>query len=54
MGGKALGPVKALCPSLGECQDQEPRVGELVNRGRIEGKRGFQRGNKEKGIAFEM
>jgi hypothetical protein len=23
MGGKALGPVKALCPSIGECQDQK-------------------------------
>jgi hypothetical protein len=23
MGGEALGPVKALCPSIGECQDQE-------------------------------
>jgi hypothetical protein len=23
MGGEILGPVKALCPSIGECQDQE-------------------------------
>jgi hypothetical protein len=23
MGVEALGPVKALCPSIGECQDQE-------------------------------
>jgi hypothetical protein len=23
MGGEALGPGKALCPSIGECQDQE-------------------------------
>uniref|UniRef100_A0A0V1KHY7 Uncharacterized protein n=1 Tax=Trichinella nativa TaxID=6335 RepID=A0A0V1KHY7_9BILA len=23
MGGEALGPVKALCPSIGECQEQE-------------------------------
>jgi hypothetical protein len=23
MGREALGPVKALCPSIGECQDQE-------------------------------
>jgi hypothetical protein len=23
MGGEALGPVKVLCPSIGECQDQE-------------------------------
>jgi hypothetical protein len=23
MGGEALGPVKAQCPNIGECQDQE-------------------------------
>jgi hypothetical protein len=23
MEGEALGPVKALCPNIGECQDQE-------------------------------
>jgi hypothetical protein len=23
MGGEALGPVKSLCPSIGECHDQE-------------------------------
>jgi hypothetical protein len=23
MGGEALGPVKAVCPSIRECQDQE-------------------------------
>jgi hypothetical protein len=33
MGGKALGPVKTLCPSVGESQDQEAGVGGLVNRG---------------------
>ena len=27
MGGEALGPVKVLCPSIGECQDQEAGVG---------------------------
>jgi len=37
MGGKALGPVKVLCPSLGECQVQEVVVGGLVSRGREEG-----------------
>jgi hypothetical protein len=26
-GGEALGPVKALCPSVGECQGQEAGVG---------------------------
>jgi hypothetical protein len=42
---KALGPVKALCPSVGECQGQEAGVGELVSRGRREGIGGFQRRN---------
>jgi hypothetical protein len=44
VGGEALGPVKALCPSVGECQGQEAGVGGLVSRGR-----GFQRGNQERG-----
>jgi hypothetical protein len=30
MGGVALGPVKALCPSIGECHGQEAGVGRLV------------------------
>jgi hypothetical protein len=34
MGGKALGPVKALCPGVGECQGQELGVGGLVSKGR--------------------
>jgi hypothetical protein len=34
MGGEALDPVKALCPSVGECQDQEAGVGRLVSKGR--------------------
>jgi hypothetical protein len=37
MGGEALGPVKALCPSVGECQHQEAEVGGLVRRGWEEG-----------------
>ena len=37
MGGEALGPVKAGCPSVGECQDREAGVGGLVSRGRGEG-----------------
>jgi hypothetical protein len=36
MGGEALGPVKSLCPSLGECQGQEAGMGRLVSRGRGE------------------
>jgi hypothetical protein len=31
VGGEALGPVKARCPSVGECQEREVGVGELVN-----------------------
>ena len=49
MGGEALGPVKALCPSVGECQGQEAGVGGLVSRGSWEGIGGFQRGNQERG-----
>ena len=45
MGGETLGPVKALCPSEGECQGQEAGMGGLVNRGRREEIRegGFRR-----------
>jgi hypothetical protein len=32
MGGEALGPVKVICPSIGECQGQEERVGVLLSR----------------------
>ena len=45
MGTEALGPVKALSPSVGECQGQETGVGGLVSRGRGVGD--FQRGNHE-------
>ena len=46
MGEVALGPEKAQCPSVGECQDKEAGVGGLVSRGRGIGD--FQRGNQEK------
>ena len=49
MGGDTLGSVKALCPSVGECQNQEVGVGELVSRGR-----GVLEGKPGKGIPFEM
>jgi hypothetical protein len=49
MGGEALGPVKALCPSLWECQGQISGVSGLVSRGRGEGIGCFQRGNQERG-----
>ena len=41
MGGEALGPEKVLCPSIGECQDQEAGVGGLVSSGTGEGIGGF-------------
>ena len=44
MGGEALGPVKALCPSVGEGQGQEAGVDELVSRGRGEGMGVFRDG----------
>ena len=59
MGGKAIGPVKARCPNVGECQGGEEGVGGWVgehphrSRGRRDGIEGFQRGNWEWGI-FEM
>jgi hypothetical protein len=34
MGGEALGPVKTLCPSVGEFQGQEAGVSVLVSSGR--------------------
>ena len=49
MGGEALGPVKALSPSVGECQGQEVGVGGLVSRGFWEGIGDFRRGNQERG-----
>ena len=44
MGREAFGPVKVLCPSIGDCQGQEEGVGGLVSR---EGARvgGFPREN---------
>ena len=54
MGGEALDPVKAQCPSVGECQGGEAGVGGWVEehpyRGRIRGDRigGLQRENWER------
>jgi hypothetical protein len=42
--GAALGPAKALCPSVGECQDREAGVGGLVSTGR---KMALGRGDSE-------
>jgi hypothetical protein len=32
MGRETLGPMKAQCPSVGECQDREAGVGRLVSK----------------------
>jgi hypothetical protein len=44
-GGEALGLVKILCPSVGECQGQEMGMGGLGHRRRREGIGDFQKGN---------
>jgi hypothetical protein len=55
MGGETLGPGKASCPSVGECQGGEVgvggRVGEYPHRSREreDGIGDFQRGNQERG-----
>jgi hypothetical protein len=49
MGGKALGPVKALCHIVEECKGEETGVGGLVSRGRKKGIGGFWRGYQERG-----
>jgi hypothetical protein len=44
MGGEALGLMKIVCPSTGECQGQEVGVGRLGSRAGV-GIGDFQRGN---------
>ena len=51
MGGEDLDPVKALYPSVGECQGQEAGVGGLVSRERREGWE-FSEGKAGKGTTF--
>jgi hypothetical protein len=46
--GEALGPVKVLCPIIGECQGQEAGMGGLGSRGRRERIGDFWRGNQER------
>ena len=45
----ALGPVKAGCPSLEECQGHEAGVGGLVSRGKGEKIGDFHRETQERG-----
>jgi hypothetical protein len=57
VGGEAFGSVKALCPSVGECQGREAVVGRLVGEHspRSKGRDGMRvEGKTEKGIAFEI
>ena len=44
MAGEALGLVKIICPSIGECQGQEVGVGGLGSRGKGEGRGNFLEG----------
>ena len=44
MRGETLGPVKAQCPSVGDCQDREVGVGGLVIR-----RRGMGMGGRSEG-----
>jgi hypothetical protein len=59
MRGEAIGLVKAHCPSVGECQDREAGVGELVSRGREgsmgggEGQRKMRKGDKTQNVNKE-
>jgi hypothetical protein len=53
MGGEALGPMKVLCTSIGECQGWEAGVGRLMNRGRREEMGEFSEGEPGKEIAFK-
>jgi hypothetical protein len=62
MGGEALDPVKAQCPSVGECQGGEAGVGGWLGGGGgtlIQEGGGFHRkgglgGEPGKGLTFEM
>jgi hypothetical protein len=59
MGGEALGPVKARCPSVGECQGGEGGgcgwVGNtLIESGEREMEYRFVEWKPGKGIKFEM
>ena len=52
MRGEALEPVKAHCPSVGECQGREAGVGELLSSGGGDGTEGDWSVNED--ITFEM
>jgi hypothetical protein len=54
MGGEALGSVKVLYPSRGDCQSQEAGLSGLVIMGRGGRDRGFSEGKLGKGMTGEM
>ena len=54
MGGEALGPVKVLCPSIGECQDWEWEWVGWGAGGREEWIGDFSERKLGKRITFEM
>ena len=54
MRGEALGPVKAQCPTIGECQGQEAGVAWVWEQGEGLEDSGFYEGILGKGITFEM
>jgi hypothetical protein len=54
MGGEALGPVKALCPSLGRIPGPGSRSGWVGEQGEGAKDRRFSEEKPRKGIKFEM
>jgi hypothetical protein len=54
MGREALGPVKVLCPSIGECHGQEAGVGGFGSKLRQGVDRGFSKKKLGKGVTFEL
>ena len=54
MEGEALGPVKVLCPSIGECQGQEAGSGWVEEQGEGREDREFSEGKLGKGIAYKI
>jgi hypothetical protein len=53
MGREALGPVKALCPSIGEARTRNGS-GWVGEQGEVERGKGGLEGKLGKGITFEM
>jgi hypothetical protein len=54
MGGEALGPVKAICPSVWGMSGPGRRSGWVSEQGEGKGDRGISEGKSGKRITFEM